>query len=455
MSQDSLQPWKRRQEIPDPQVKDAANQYEASRKFLENQPPGSGVLLPLLNVSAIAIELYLKCLSSEKVYEPTGDSVGSSIIHAKPLRGHDLKRQFGFIPNEIKVAIDQEFKKTSTAITDFESMLERCEGVYAASRYPFEEGNEIPETIRDLMRCSAFLSEFVNKLEPVETIEWGQPNNEVITNHTETARNVREELHRTLKLEFKFINDLLEFSLSILRRCESSELTKGTQYSFQISLVMYIRAYNSALVAYELFKSGFPYHAVMICRSLFEDLVNLKYLNNTDVEKKADRYRAFRGLKQARAIKDYRKLVEEAGLSNELKEAFELARNQFKKNFPDGENWIGDWSGTSLEKKAEAVGMLSDYVIVQSQLSSYLHGGPEGVDAGMRGIKDGKQQHLIGPRTDGTIQGMATMAGYLIFTTEEMVKKFELNDMKEKISELSKTCTADFSKYIRPFENIL
>src|SRR5258708_4302352 len=39
--------WKERQEIPDPQVKDAADRYEDSRRILEAQGPGSGVRLPL------------------------------------------------------------------------------------------------------------------------------------------------------------------------------------------------------------------------------------------------------------------------------------------------------------------------------------------------------------------------------------------------------------------------
>jgi len=268
------------------------------------------------------------------------------------------------------------------------------------------------------------------------------------TNHVETAIRVKEELQRALKTEFEFVNNLLNFSLSVLRRCESSELAKGTNYSFHISFVMYTRAYNSALATCELLQGGFSYHAIMICRSLFEDLINLKYLNNDDVEKRADRYRAFRGLKEARAIKHYRKLVGEEALPKEMKDAFDLARDRFKNNFPDGD-WIGDWSGITLEKKAEAVGMFKDYVIVSSKLSSYLHGGPEGVDAGMKGVSEGKQEHWIGPRTKGTLEAMITTTGYLLLAIDEIVGKFKLDDMREKLSELNKTCVENFSKYVK------
>ena len=273
-------------------------------------------------------------------------------------------------------------------------------------------------------------------------------------NHIETAIEVKSELQRALTTEFEFVDDILEFSLSVLRICESSDQTNGTKYSFRVSFLVYIRAYNSALAAYELLKSGFAYHGVMICRSLFEDLVNLKYLNAADVEKRADRYIAFRGLKQARAIKLYRRLVGKENLPEEMKETFDLARKVFEEKFPDGE-WLGDWSGTSLDKKAEAVNMLKDYVFVASQLSSYLHGGPEGVDAGIRGISNGKQQHLIGPRTDGTLEAMITMAVYLLLATGEMVNKYDLIDKKEKFAELNKICTDRFSKYIKPSVNIL
>ena len=61
-------PWSKRQDIPDPQILDAADQYEAARKLLAEQLPGSGVLLPLMNTATVAVELYLKCLSAELIH---------------------------------------------------------------------------------------------------------------------------------------------------------------------------------------------------------------------------------------------------------------------------------------------------------------------------------------------------------------------------------------------------
>ena len=79
-----------RQEIPDPQILDAANQYESARRLLSAQPPGSGLVWPLLNTASVAIELYLKCLSAEKVYTDAGE--GWSKVSAKPEYGHVLTR---------------------------------------------------------------------------------------------------------------------------------------------------------------------------------------------------------------------------------------------------------------------------------------------------------------------------------------------------------------------------
>ena|ERR1051325_693676 len=74
----SKTPWKKRREIPDPQVQDAAEQYDDARQLLQQQPPGSGVLLPLLNMAAVAVELFLKSLSSELVCVPVDSFEGLS-----------------------------------------------------------------------------------------------------------------------------------------------------------------------------------------------------------------------------------------------------------------------------------------------------------------------------------------------------------------------------------------
>ena len=50
------QEWRSRREIPNPRIRDVADQYEQARLLLSTQPPGTGILLPLMNVAAMAME---------------------------------------------------------------------------------------------------------------------------------------------------------------------------------------------------------------------------------------------------------------------------------------------------------------------------------------------------------------------------------------------------------------
>jgi hypothetical protein len=175
MTQDA-KPWRKRQEIPDAQIRDAADQYEAARKLLAAQPPFSGVLLPQMNVAAVAIELYLKCLSAELVHTPDDDFPGGFIVSTAPARkGHRLTSLFGELSDNLKQELEVTFQTERPDATGqtFLETLKRCEGAFAESRYPFENGMDVSKyLLEDLMFSSEFLSRFVSKLPPKEYIEW-------------------------------------------------------------------------------------------------------------------------------------------------------------------------------------------------------------------------------------------------------------------------------------------
>jgi hypothetical protein len=42
-------PWRERRNVPDPQVLEAANQFDNARQLLDAQPAFSGVLYPMMN----------------------------------------------------------------------------------------------------------------------------------------------------------------------------------------------------------------------------------------------------------------------------------------------------------------------------------------------------------------------------------------------------------------------
>jgi hypothetical protein len=138
------------------------------------QQPGSGLLLPLMNAAAIAIELYLKCLSAEKVYTEAGR--GRSKVSAKPaMRCHVLTKLLGKVGGDVEHQLDHAFRAEPSAFHDlsFRDALKRCEGVFEESRYPFEPNGDLSKYPLDLlMACSAFLQQFVAELQAEETIQY-------------------------------------------------------------------------------------------------------------------------------------------------------------------------------------------------------------------------------------------------------------------------------------------
>lgn len=175
MTRNKAPEWKSRREIPDPQIRDAADQYEAARELLAGQPPGSGLLLPLMNTSAVAIELYLKCLSAEKVYIPCEDGVEGQLVHSEPaIRGHSLTVLFDKIPDDVRCDLAQAYEERKAAASgDLRHNLSLFEGAFMTTRYPFETQADLSAiNLRGLMSLSSFLREFVAAIEHRETIQW-------------------------------------------------------------------------------------------------------------------------------------------------------------------------------------------------------------------------------------------------------------------------------------------
>jgi hypothetical protein len=170
------QPWNKRVRIPDPQVRDAAEQFDDARILLQQRPPGSGVLLPLLNTAAVAIELYLKSLSSHLTYQPVQDGGGISIVYAvPPAKSHELVNLLEAIPQDIRDELESAFALSHLQQygSDLRTLLASYEGLFAASRYPFEPVTDIGRyPLAPLMALSTFLRAFVAGLAPRDRIEW-------------------------------------------------------------------------------------------------------------------------------------------------------------------------------------------------------------------------------------------------------------------------------------------
>ena len=136
-------------ELPDPQVLDAASQYAHGFDILITLPPGSGVLLPAMHSGAIALELYLKAWGAEQIEVDAGTGTGIVTVHARPaaVGGHGLEALLGETPQSFRDALEPlmaPFGGSVAAVRSFE-------GLFVASRYPYEEGRDITQFSLDAL----------------------------------------------------------------------------------------------------------------------------------------------------------------------------------------------------------------------------------------------------------------------------------------------------------------
>lgn len=166
-------PWSKRQQIPDLQIVDAADQYEKVCRLLLAQPPGSGVVLPLINSAAVSIELYLKSLSAERIYTRDTLMPKASVVTAcASVSGHVLEPLFKGISDDVRTKLIEAYDAKPRFSEDFLVALKKLDGAFSASRYPFEPGVDASKYDLQFLVCMAkFLREFVRALPPREKIE--------------------------------------------------------------------------------------------------------------------------------------------------------------------------------------------------------------------------------------------------------------------------------------------
>jgi hypothetical protein len=176
----SKAPWTKRQQIPNLQVKEPADAFEAASRLLykDMMRPDGETMLPFLNVSIMAVELYLKSLSSSSVFVPTAWDPDMEAVHASPdAPTHNLKRVFNAIPADVQQKIEDAFKKwPSYEGKPFVDRLAPYEKLFMASRYSFDPNLSVDGILIDrLVDVVKFLKQFVGELEPAELITWPTP----------------------------------------------------------------------------------------------------------------------------------------------------------------------------------------------------------------------------------------------------------------------------------------
>ena len=172
----SQQVWECKREIPNPDVRRVADQYEMARQILIGQPPEKLLTRqPLMLISFTAIELYLKSLAAVVDLECKDDMY---LVHAKASKErHRLAKIFCQIDVCTQTEMESSYDKTPKRTLGDDLIYLDEARVFTYARYPYEYvkippyGPEKPEytmtkNLESLSRVSGFLREFVANLEP-------------------------------------------------------------------------------------------------------------------------------------------------------------------------------------------------------------------------------------------------------------------------------------------------
>ena len=150
-------------------AKHVADQFENARQVLEDkyQNERVDVVLPLLNVAAVAIENYLKCLAIEKIKTPVNedDPDGPYWISGKAEGGHNLGKILDILPKDVRIQLECAFMKdTGLRLRDELRKISRPRfEAIKVTRYFYEKDMSFENApYRTLMLLSAFLRDFVN-----------------------------------------------------------------------------------------------------------------------------------------------------------------------------------------------------------------------------------------------------------------------------------------------------
>ena len=139
-----------KQYIPDPQVRDVADQFFDAAELLWAQPPGSGVVVPAIINSVLAIELYFKSLTAYSVIkniEDYGNGVSGGIVTVEREKsgktGHELTDLFDAMEDWIKDELENKFLGSSiyNSTSKFRGCLSTYDSVFVKVRYVYEDSS--------------------------------------------------------------------------------------------------------------------------------------------------------------------------------------------------------------------------------------------------------------------------------------------------------------------------
>lgn len=147
--------------LPNMSILGFADTYFEAGGLLYDEPPGRGFYLPATNLLCHSIELYLKSVINPASFRPTHHGVFKEETDRRG--SHQL--------SDMLSELIPEYRET---LTDARSTLEReltsLEGLFQASRYPFEEHNTkqvLQGKDRIAFDVAVFLNQAVRELTPI------------------------------------------------------------------------------------------------------------------------------------------------------------------------------------------------------------------------------------------------------------------------------------------------
>ena len=166
-----------KKQIPDPQVKDTADQFWTAADLLRLQPPGSGVLLPEIINFVLALELYLKSVSSYSVIKDLknyGNGVRGGVVTAKPEKStHKLSELYDATDDWVRNELESGYSKSTLHQNGktLRDLLQRYDNIFVTVRYVHEDSGPLRAlNIAELHQLAQFMKVAVETLPPKTTV---------------------------------------------------------------------------------------------------------------------------------------------------------------------------------------------------------------------------------------------------------------------------------------------
>ncbi|MFQ2614755.1 hypothetical protein [Aeromonas caviae] len=165
-----------RLEIPNLMVFDSAEQFYDGAKILNELPPGSGVLLPIITSAALALELYIKSLNVRSViedYRAYKNGGYGGRVKEIPFKGtHVLSTLLNSVIDEIKRDVDGLFKDgvITHSFCDLVELVGPYDSLFVQVRYYYENDVLSNLNITELFECIEIVRNVITKITPIHRV---------------------------------------------------------------------------------------------------------------------------------------------------------------------------------------------------------------------------------------------------------------------------------------------